>query len=148
MDAFIVAIGSVLALTLAGWLARSYARAPVCPICVGVSGTWAWMLLARLAGFAVEPAVLALLFGASTFAGAHWIEKRLPPGRSPMLWKACAIPAGLAASYGVATERWIAAGIGLAALGLLLALFLRPGPARGGDAAVVAQLEERMKRCC
>jgi hypothetical protein len=148
MDGFAIAIASVLALTAAAWLARILGRVAVCPICAGVSGTWAWMVVARMAGFAVEPAMLALLLGASVVAGAHWVEGRLPAGRSALAWKSLALPAGFTASYGLVAEQWITLAFGIAALGLLLAFFLRALPAAGADPAAVAELEQRMKKCC
>lgn len=120
---------------------------PICPVCLGVSGTWLWLLGARQAGFAVEPAVLAMLLGASVVAAVQWVEARLPAHRSASLWKALALPAGLVAAYGVVAEHWGEAALGTAALALLAALFLRT-PRTAIDPAVVAELEERMKKCC
>lgn len=147
MTTILAAIASMLALTALAWLARKASRWPVCPICVGVAGTWLWLLVARTAGLAVEPAVLAMLLGASVLGGAQWVEARLPAGRSPLLWKALALPAGFAAAYGLVAQRWIEATLAALALAVLAAMFVRPRGARG-DAAVVAQLEERMKKCC
>lgn len=146
MDAFTLAIVSILALTAAAWLARLLVRAALCPICTGVAGTWAWMLAARAWGLAVDPVVLALLLGASVVGGAQWMESRLGAGRSPLAWKALALPCGFAVAYGVVASHWITAAIGLCAIGALLAFFTRAGaPA---DPMAVAQLQERMKKCC
>lgn len=147
MTTLLAAIASMLALTLLAWLARKASRWPICPICLGVAGTWLWLLAARPAGLAVEPAVLAILLGASVLGGAQWIEARLPPRRSPLLWRALALPAGFVAAHGVVAERWAEAALGAAVLAVLAAVFLRTGAA-AGDPAVVAQLEERMKKCC
>lgn len=135
-------------LALLAWLAGKVSRLPVCPVCVGVAGTWLWMLGARLGGFAVDSTMLAILLGASAVGIAQWIENRMPLGRSPLLWKALALPAGFAAAYGLAAELWFVAAAATAALALLVALFLRPRRAAAGDPAVIAQLEERMKKCC
>ena len=147
MTTMLTAIASMLALTALAWLARKAWRWPVCPICVGVAGTWLWLLAARTAGLAVEPAVLAMLLGASVLGGAQWVEARLPAGRSPLLWKALALPVGFAAAYGLVAERWTEATLAALALAVLAAMFVRPRGV-GGDAAVVAELEERMKKCC
>lgn len=135
-------------LALLAWLAGKVSRLPVCPVCVGVAGTWLWMLGARLGGVAVDSTILAILLGASAVGISQWIENRMPLGRSPLLWKALALPAGFAAAYGLAAELWFVAAAAMAALTLLIALFLRPLGAAAGDPAVVAQLEERMKKCC
>lgn len=148
MTHFVLAIASMFALTLLAWLVGKISRFSVCPVCVGVSGTWLWMLVARLGGFEVDAVMLAILLGASVVGVAQWIETRLPPGRSPLLWKALALPIGFAAAYGLVAERWIVAVAAAAAFALLAALFLRPPREVAGDPAMVAQLEERMKKCC
>ena len=148
LASFELPIASMLALALLAWIVRRVSRLPVCPVCVGVSATWLWMLVARLGGFAVDIALLAILLGASVVGGAQWVENRLPPGRSPLLWKVLALPAGCVAAYGLVAERWGLAAIGAAVVALVAALFLRPRRAAAGNAAVVAQIEERMKKCC
>lgn len=148
MTSVVLPIASMLALTLLAWLAAKLSRLSVCPVCVGVSGTWLWMLVARLGGLAIDTAMLAILLGASVVGVAQWIETRLPQSRSPLLWKALALPNGFAAAYGLVAERWIVAAAAAAAFALLAALFLRPRRDVAGDPAVVAQLVERMKKCC
>lgn len=138
----------MLALGLLAWLAGRVARLPVCPVCAGVAGTWLWMLAARLAGIAIDGAVLAMLLGASVVGFAQWIETRLPAGRSPLLWKVLALALGFAAAYGLAAERWLLALAAAAVLGLVAAFFLRPRRTVAGDSVAVAKLEERMKKCC
>jgi hypothetical protein len=138
---------SILALTSAAWLAARALRASLCPICIGVGATWLWMLAARFAGLPVDGAMLAILLGASVLGAAGAIESRLPPGRSLLLWKACALPIGFVAAYGLAAERWGMAAAGALAFALLAGFFLRPRRA-AGDAAVVGKLEQEMKKCC
>jgi hypothetical protein len=148
MTPLLIAIGSVLVLTLVASLAGRTLRFALCPVCVGVAGTWLWMLVARMGGYAIDVALLAVLLGASVVGFAQAVEARLAPERSALLWKTLAITTGSAAAYGLATESWILAVLSAAALALLAALFALPRRAAAGDAAVVAQLEERMKRCC
>lgn len=143
-----LAIISMFLLGFLAWLAGKVSRGSVCPVCVGVAGTWLWMLAARLGGYAIDTVVLAMLLGGSAVGIAQWVENRLPQGRAPLLWKALALPVGFIAAYALAVEQWIAAAGAIAALALLTALFLRPARAAPADPAVVAQLEERMKRCC
>lgn len=147
MSPFILAVASVLVLTGLAWLAGRAARLAICPACVGIAGTWAWMLAARLAGLAVDSAMLGILMGASVAGFTQWLGDRLPPGRSAKLWKALALPAGCAAAYGAATQQWlIGGGAALLFAGLAVAFRMPVQPA--ADAAAVSQLEERMKRCC
>lgn len=148
MTTFLLAAASMLSLGLLAWLAGRAARLPLCPVCVGVAGTWLWMLAARLAGIAIDGAVLAMLLGASVVGVAQWIETRLPAGRSPLLWKVLALALGFAAAYGLVAERWLLALVAVAMLGLVTAYFIWPRRTVAGDSVAVAQLEERMKKCC
>jgi hypothetical protein len=148
MTQLLLAIASMSALALAAWLAGRVLRFALCPVCVGVAGTWIWMVAARMGGYAADTAILAVLLGASVVGLAQAIESRLPPARSALLWKATAIPVGCAAAYGLATEVWILAAGSAAAFALLAMLFVRPPRAASGDPAIVAHLEERMKKCC
>lgn len=145
----LVAIASMFILGLLAWLAgKLSSRVPICPVCVGVAGTWLWMIAARLGGYAVDSALLGILMGASVVGFAQAIETRLPHGRSLLLWKMLALPVGIVAAAGLAGEHWRLAGAAGAALAALTALFLRRKRADKGDSATVAQLEERMKKCC
>jgi hypothetical protein len=148
MTDFMPIIATVVALTALAWLVRKFSRLPVCPICVGVSGTWLLMLGARAGGFAVDSAALALLLGASVVGAAQWIEARLPPQRSALLWKVLALPAGFIAAYGVVAAQWIPAAGAAAVLTALTAWFLRSEQGVTRDPEVIARLREQMKKCC
>jgi len=82
----LLAVVSVLGITALAWAARRLLAAPVCPICAGVAGTWLWMLAGRELGYAADATVLAILLGATVAGSAYQLEKRLPPGRSRLLW--------------------------------------------------------------
>lgn len=148
MTSLLIAIASMLVLGLLAWLAARASRLPVCPVCVGVAGTWLWMIVARLAGYAVDTTLLGILMGASVVGFAQAVETRLPPGRSPLAWKALALPVGIVAAAGIAGEHWSLAGAAGGALALLTAIVLRRRDAKTSESAVVSQLEERMKKCC
>jgi hypothetical protein len=149
MMSLLVAIASMFILGLLAWLAgKLSSRVPICPVCVGVAGTWLWMITARLGGYAVDTTLLGILMGASVVGFAQAIETRLPHGRSPLLWKVLALPVGVVAAAGLAGEHWGLAGAGVAALALLTAVVLRRRNAGTSDPAAVLQLEERMKKCC
>jgi hypothetical protein len=148
MTNFTLIIATLVALAALAWLVRRFSRLPVCPICVGVSGTWLLMLGARAGGFAVDSAALAMLLGASVVGSAHWIEARLPPQRSALLWKVLALPAGFIAAYGVVAAQWIPAAVAAAVLVVLTAWFLRSEQGATRDPANIAQLEKQMKKCC
>ena len=139
---------SILVLTGLAWLASRGLRVSVCPICIGVGGTWLWMIGARLAGFAIDATMLAVLIGGSVVGVAYQIEKRLPQGRSQLLCKTLCFPAGFAAAYAIVVEHW---GLALTAgvlLALLSALFLLPHRFSRTDDESVGKLEKQMKECC
>lgn len=145
---FLLPIASLVALTVLAWLVRRAMSVAICPVCFGVSGTWLWMVAARLGGAVVDETMLAIFVGASVIGGAQWVEARLPQQRSPLLWKALALPMGFAAAYGLVAQRWALATAAAAACAMLAMLFLRSAPSATGDRAAIAQLEEQMKKCC
>jgi len=145
---FALALVSIFVLAGLAWLAGKALRFSLCPICFGVAGTWLWMLGARLAGFAVDSTMLAVLLGASVVGIAGQLEARLPQGCSPLLWKTLTLPVGFVAAYGLVAERWNMAAISFLALALLAALFLLPRRLAATDEAAVEKLEQQMKKCC
>lgn len=144
----VTAIVSILLLASLAWLAGRKMRSRVCPVCVGVAGSWLWMIGARFLGFAIDPVLLAVLCGASALGVAGALERRLPAGRSPVLWKLLLLLPGLVAAYGVAAGEWVLAGSSLAMLALGAAVCLRAPLLAAGDETAVRKLEEQMKRCC
>jgi hypothetical protein len=139
---------SLLALTLLAWPLRGATRIALCPICIGVSGTWLWMLAARQAGFAVDASLLAIFLGASVVGGAQWVATRMPPTRSTLLWKTLALPLGFTAAYALVAQWWTGAAIAALVLAWVAAAFVRTPAGATGDAEAIVQLEEKMKNCC
>ena len=148
MTVALATVLSILAITALAWAAQRRARAPICPICVGVGGTWLWMLAARYLGVAFDATMLPVLLGGSAVGVAYVLERRLPEGRSALLWKSLFIPSSLAAAYGVALPDWTVLGAGAAALLLVSIVFFLPTQAQAKDNATVESLQEQMKKCC
>ena len=148
MTIILITTISILAITGLAWLASKVLPFAVCPICVGVVGTWLWMLAARLAGFTFDPLMLAILLGGSVVGVAYQLEKHLPEGRSPLLWKTLFVPAGLVAAYGLALPHWSVLAITIAVLVLLTAVFFMPRRHSEKNSAAVERLERAMKKCC
>ncbi len=148
MTTILATLASIWAIAGLAWAVRGRLPFPACPICIGVGGTWLWMAAARELGLAVDASMLAVLLGGSVVGLAFQLEKRLPRGRSPVLWKALSVPAGFVAAYGLAGPHWIFLGAGAAGLALLSLVFLRPPGAQEKSSAAVEKLEEQMKRCC
>ncbi len=145
---------SILVIAALVWAARRAFDLPLCPICLGVGGTWLWLLAARVLGLPIETTMLPILMGGSVVGTVYLLEKRLSPGRSGLLWKTLSIPLGFIAVQGLLVFDWILVAAALGALVVLSALFFRapPAPTTGSepttDSAAVAELKRRMKDCC
>lgn len=141
----ITAFISIFVIGGVAWILRRALGLSICPICAGVAGTWGWMLAAHYAGFAVDVTVLGLLMGGSPVGIAYVLEKKLPAGQSPVMWKFLAIPAGFAAMYGLLTSSapWVIGGA--VAWGIIAGVFFRTS---NGNNARVSKMEKSLKDCC
>ena len=148
MTVALATVFSILVITALAWAAKATLRVPVCPICLGVGGTWLWMMVARYFGVAFDTSMLPVLLGGSAVGVAYQLEKHLPPGRSVLLWKSLFIPAALVAAYGIALPNWTVLATAAAVLLVLTVIFFVPPRLDQTDSATVAKLEEQMKRCC
>ena len=150
MVSILAIIASILAIAGLAWGARRLLGAPLCPICLGVGGTWMWLLAAREFGYAVDTAMLAVLLGGSVAGIAYQLEKRLPPGRSALLWKTLFIPVGFVAAWGLATQAWpwfLAASLALLPLAAFF-LLAPAAPRPETESAKVEELTRKMRDCC
>ena len=102
MNVTLVSTMSILGIAALVWTVNRLSKTLWCPICVGVAGTWLWMIVARYAGVSIDPTMLAILLGGSVAGTAYLLEKHLPQDRSKLLWKTLFIPIGFIASlYGM-----------------------------------------------
>jgi len=148
MTSILVTIASIFAFAGGAWTARKLLRIPVCPICVGVASTWLWMLIGRSYGYAVDATMLSMLLGGSVVGIAYLLEKRLPQGRSPSLWKALFIPLGFVAAYGLVESHWILFSVMAVALVLLAVFFLARPAVSEAPSEAVEELKRKMQQCC
>lgn len=148
MTIILITTVSILAITGLAWLARKVLPFPICPICVGIAGTWLWMLAGRLAGLEFDTSMLAILLGGSVVGVGDQLEKHLPQGRSPLLWKTLFLPIGFVAAYGLVVPHWSLLTTAIVALFLLTAVFFVPRRQPEQNNAVVEKLKEDMKKCC
>lgn len=148
MTAILTTTFSIFAIAGLAWAAKKMLRVPICPICLGVGGTWLWMIVGRSLGYAVDTAMLSILLGGSVVGIAYQVEQRLPPGRSPLLWKILFIPAGFIAAYALATPQWILFAVMSVGLVLLTVFFLLPSGSAKQESKTVEQLKEKMRKCC
>lgn len=142
---------SILAITGLIWLTNRILPFKICPICAGVSGTWLWMLAARILGYEIEVIILAMLMGGSVVGIAYQIEKRLPSNRSPLLWKTLFIPAGFIAVYSLLSSWWPA----FIAAAILIAILIIQFTKGDGNEIVgpkqnqqVEELKKKLNDCC
>jgi len=148
MTAILTATFLILAISGVAWAAKKPLRVPICPICLGVGGTWLWMLIGRSLGYSVDATILSILLGGSVAGLAYQLEKRLPPERSALLWKTLFIPAGFVAAYALVEPHWILFAVTGAALVLLTAFFLVPPAASAEQSKTVEELKKKMRECC
>jgi len=148
MIIILITIISILAITGLAWVARKFMPFRICPICVGVAGTWLWMLAGRLAGLDFDVSMLAILVGGSVTGIGDQLEKHLPGGRSPLLWKTLFLPTGFVAAYGLVVPHWSVLAMAIVALLLLTAAFFVPRSQPEQNSAVVEKLKQDMKKCC
>ena len=148
MTAILTTTFSILAIAGVAWAAKRILRIPVCPICFGVGGTWLWMVIVRSLGYAVDTTMLSVLLGGSVAGIAYQVEKRLPQGRSPLLWKTFFISVGFVAAYALAASQWALFGVASAVLVLLTGFFLLPAGGSGQESEAVEELKKKMQQCC
>jgi len=148
MDVIFVTVASILAIAGVTWAASRLLNVALCPICFGVGGTWLWMILGRSLGYAFDTTMLPVLLGGSVVGIAYQVEKRLPKGRSSLLWKMLFVPAGFAAAYALAAAQWTLSAVMVAALAALAAFFLRSSSAPEAESEAVERLRRKMRECC
>lgn len=146
-----IALASIFGITLLTWLATRMAPARIrmlfCPICVGVSVTWIWMLVRYHSGALIDPAVLALLMGGTVVGLAYRAEPRLNPARSALLWKVLFIPLGFVGMFSLIKAEWLLAGGSALALVLIFFAFAKRIKEHPPEQRV-EEIEEKLKQCC
>jgi hypothetical protein len=148
MNVTLVSTVSILGIAALVWTVNRLLKTRWCPICLGVGGTWLWMIVARFAGVPIDPTMLSILLGGSVAGLSYLLERRLPQDRSKLVWKTLFIPIGFIGAYGVAAPDWSLFVGAMAAALILTAVFARATPTASADNATVADLERRMKDCC
>jgi hypothetical protein len=149
----IIAVLSIFALTGVVWLANRFLGFRVCPICAGVSLTWAWLLTGYLLDFIVDPVLIAALMGGSVVGIAYQLEKRPSFAKASegkaLLWKTLFMPAGFALVYFVLTRSWLPAmGATIVLAAIAVAFLTKRATTSKTEPSAVAELEEKMKKCC
>ena len=148
----IIAVASIFILTGAVWLLSRSFSWRVCAICAGVSITWMWIVAARIFGYAIDSVVPAVLMGGSVVGLAYQLETKLPPHRSPLLWKSLFIPAGFLAVFYLLLFQWLGFVLVLVILTAIISLFFFVGnyyrSNKTSTDSRVSKLEREMDKCC
>ncbi|OGN00144.1 MAG: hypothetical protein A3B91_01880 [Candidatus Yanofskybacteria bacterium RIFCSPHIGHO2_02_FULL_41_29] len=124
----------------------------ICPICIGVAGTWLWILIGIYSGFldAEKWKLIAAMFmGGSVVGIAYQLERRLD-SEERLTWKALFIPVGFVLVYGLINLSWMHLILSLVGISLIAYLFLRKSASKKNSqiSDKVAYLEKKMKNCC
>jgi len=157
--AIVIVVASIFVLTGVAWAANKILPFRFCPICVGVSGTWIWMLVGMEIGtlpITNYQLPVALLMGGTVVGLAYQLEKRLPAGddrwQTPLLWKMLFIPTGFFGAYSLLVASRSLSTAAAVLLAVIVAVFFYRGTRVGGppskETKTVAELEKKMKQCC
>jgi len=148
MELMLITVASIFFVTLAVWLADKFSPVYVCPICVGVSATWLWLLGANFFGYAVNLTIPAMLMGGSVVGIAYQLDKKMPAGKSSLLWKSLFISTGFLAAYALLTLRAPLFDVLVVALIVLWLVFFKLPVHKAHESGDVKKLEEKMEECC
>lgn len=145
-----IAFLSILTITACAAIARRLFRSTLCPICVGVSVTWAILLAYSFMYPGVDLRVVAILMGGSIVGIAYKSEEFLPNHRSPMFWKALVIPCGFVLVFSVIDRAWWMTMTSGAGLTIIALWFFMPWLTTRTQTHTekIKSLEEKMKKCC
>ena len=144
----IVAITSVLSLTVLVWLANRQLPFQICPICAGVSGTWIWLMVAYFLGYQIVLTIPARLLGGWVVGAMSKLERFVQP-KFVLVWKTIFVVSGFLAANGLLTGNWpmVVGGIILASIATLTGR-TRPGKIGEQKSEPIKDLEKKMKNCC
>ena len=147
-----VAVISILVITGFTWLLNRFFPRRICAICAGVSATWLWIIGLRILGYNIDMLVPAVLMGGSVVGLAYQLETKLPPHRSPLLWKSLFIPAGFLAVFYLLLFQWLGFVLVLVILTAIISLFFFVGnyyrSNKTSTDSRVSKLEREMDKCC
>lgn len=113
------------------------------------------MLGAKVLGYPIDAILLAMLMGGSVVGVAYQLEKRLPAGKSPLLWKALFIPVGFVVAYSLVVSQWVMLAVSLGIAGVIAWAFIIGVPKQHASQKVeehvlseVEGLKKKMENCC
>lgn len=144
----IITLTSIFGLTVLVWAVKRFSPFPICPICVGVAGTWVWLLAAHFWGYRIDLVVPAILMGGTVVGVMSKLEKLIEPN-FVLVWKTVFVISGFLAVNSLITGRWpmVATGIILAVI-ITLAGKMQKIELVKPETEPVRELKNKMKNCC
>lgn len=158
--AIFITIISILGLTLVIWVFNKVLSFTLCPICIGVSGTWFWIVAGMTAGLLEAESwklIAALAMGGTAVGIAYQGERRyLWAQRHILPFRILVILGGFLFFYwSLENISWFTLGIETAVLSAILWLyFVKPYEGKTDSlpkqptSSKVAALMEKLKSCC
>lgn len=147
MTTTLLVLASIWVLAALSWRVGTLMNRTICPVCVGVCGTWILLLILRGFGVGIDSIIIGTLMGGSVVGIAYKCEKRLATGRSRIFWKLLFIPFGFLAVIGVIEQNIVGAGVGIAVL-LFVSHFFLNVPKGASRQHTSGAIEEKLKNCC
>lgn len=141
---FLTVISLILVVTALSYVLYQKGIVRVCPICAGIASMWIVLIALRIAGWPVDPAVLALLLGGSAVGMSFSLEKRR---HMHPLVKATFIVVGLLFAHNIVIENWPLALIDAAVLSAF-SYFIMKDNSGGDDSGKNDELVKNMDDCC
>ena len=143
---------SILGITA---VTRSFNRVSsfkICPICAGVSVTWAWMLAVWFLGYGgtgqiADPLLIAILMGGSIVGIAYKADKFVPE-KWDLIWKTSFIPVGFIAQYMLLTRQMGYFAAFLALLLLIAWFFIWNKKEIKDKSSRSEEIKKGLEKCC
>jgi len=145
--AILISLVSVFLITGVVSVAKSLTTRPICPLCIGVSATWFWIILGvKMNLLGIDWLILAaVLIGTSILGIVDVLKKRKP--RS-LTWKSVFTALGFLVALLVLKGPVLFVLI-IAATLVIFGLYVwRPIGATPDSSSEAKKLEEKMKNCC
>ena len=144
----IIAILSILIITLAVWLVNKKLPIQVCPVCAGVFLTWLWMFIGMFLGklsIANYQLPISVLMGGTVVGLMSKLEQFINP-KFVLIWKVVFVVSGFTAVYSLITNQW-----GIFAIGVIVdivATFIFKTYGAEKENLNLKELKEKIKNCC
>ena len=144
----IIALISILGLTILLKFAKPFLPFSVCPLCAGVSLTWLWLITAYFLGYQIELTIPAMLMGGSVVGIMFKLESVIKT-KFVLRWKTIFVMSGFLAMNSLITGQWIifASGI-IMALVITLAFKLPKIKPEKPETEQSVEIKNKLKNCC